>query len=89
MGLCIYVHVHVCHPYNFMYNNEYCTCLQSLVAAGLGSGLTEGIVIAPFERVKVFMQAQKSKFSEVNNITITWYLQHVEELYNYLAKTIG
>ena len=42
-----------------------CVCVQSLAVSGLGSGLTEGVIIAPFERVKVYMQAQRSRTSEV------------------------
>jgi hypothetical protein len=42
----------------------------SLVASGLGSGLTEGVIIAPFERIKVYMQAQRSRMSEMPG---TWY----------------
>lgn len=34
--------------------------------AGLGSGITEGIVINPFERVKVSLQAQRSTMAEVS-----------------------
>ena len=34
--------------------------------AGLGAGLTEAIVITPFERVKVHLQAQRNKLSEVH-----------------------
>ena len=40
--------------------------LQSLVAAGLGSGLTEGVLITPFERVKVHIQAQRNRMAEVS-----------------------
>ena len=41
---------------------------QSLVTAGLGSGLTEGLVITPFERVKVYMQAQRSRMAVVSEM---------------------
>ena len=34
---------------------------QGLALAGLGSGLTEGVMITPFERVKVSLQAQRNK----------------------------
>lgn len=37
--------------------------------AGLGAGLTEAVVITPFERVKVHLQAQRNKLSEVHTWT--------------------
>lgn len=49
-----------------LYNiREFLSSIQSLVLAGLGSGLTEGVIVTPFERVKVHLQAQKNKMSEV------------------------
>ena len=55
------------HPVYMYTSNLICfPHAQSLVASGLGSGLTEGVIIAPFERVKVYMQAQRSKMSEVS-----------------------
>lgn len=38
---------------------------QVLSAAGLGSGLTEAIVVNPFEVVKVSLQANRDSFKEV------------------------
>ena len=43
----------------------YCLIFQGLVLAGLGSGLTEGAMITPFERVKVSLQAQRTRIAEV------------------------
>ena len=40
-------------------------CSQSLVMAGVASGATEGFVLTPFERVKVYMQAQRTQLSQV------------------------
>ena len=40
--------------------------MQSLVAAGFGAGMMEGFFITPFERVKVYIQAQKTRMSEVS-----------------------
>ena len=40
---------------------------KSLVVAGIASGATEGFVLTPFERVKVYMmQAQRTQLSQVN-----------------------
>uniref|UniRef100_A0A3Q2NNT6 Mitochondrial 2-oxodicarboxylate carrier n=1 Tax=Fundulus heteroclitus TaxID=8078 RepID=A0A3Q2NNT6_FUNHE len=39
--------------------------LQALSAAGLGSGLTEAVVVNPFEVVKVSLQANRDSFKEV------------------------
>ncbi len=39
--------------------------LQTLTLAGLCSGLTEAIVINPFEVVKVKLQAERGSFHEV------------------------
>lgn len=47
--------------------------LQVLVLAGLGAGLTEAIVITPFERIKVHLQAQRSKLSEVHVYVVYMY----------------
>ena len=33
--------------------------------AGIASGATEGLVLAPFERVKVYMQVQRTQASQV------------------------
>ena len=33
--------------------------------AGVASGATEGFVLTPFERVKVYMQAQRTQLSQV------------------------
>ena len=50
--------------------------------AGLGAGLTEAIVITPFERVKVHLQAQRNKLSEVHihgacvNVMFIVYVNH-------------
>ncbi|CAI8044572.1 Mitochondrial 2-oxodicarboxylate carrier [Geodia barretti] len=41
----------------------------SLVTAGLASGTVEGAIIAPFERVKVYIQVQRQRMSEMPN---TW-----------------
>ena len=38
------------------------------MTAGLGSGLTEGLVITPFERVKVYMQAQRNRMAVVSEM---------------------
>ena len=58
--VCMCVCVFVCeHVY-------VCVCIQSLVTAGLGAGLVEGFFITPFERVKVYIQAQKNRMSEVS-----------------------
>ena len=43
--------------------------IQGLVLAGLGSGLTEGAVISPFERVKVSLQANRSHMTEVGVVS--------------------
>ena len=44
--------------------------LQALSVAGLGAGLTEAVVVNPFEVVKVSLQANRDAFKEVdgNNI---------------------
>ena len=37
------------------------------MVAGIASGATEGFVLTPFERVKVYMmQAQRTQLSQVN-----------------------
>ena len=41
--------------------------MQSLVTAGLASGTVEGAIIAPFERVKVYIQVQRQRMSEVRD----------------------
>lgn len=51
--------------YKSILNTHNYTGPWSLVLAGLGSGLTEGVIVTPFERVKVHLQAQKNKMSEV------------------------
>lgn len=38
---------------------------QALSAAGLGAGLTEAVVVNPFEVVKVSLQANRDAFKEV------------------------
>ena len=43
--------------------------VQGLVLAGLGSGLTEGAMITPFERVKVSLQSQRSRMVDVSVVT--------------------
>ena len=40
--------------------------MQSSVAAGLVSGAIEGVIIAPFERVKVYIQVHRQRMSEVS-----------------------
>ena len=35
--------------------------IQGLVLAGLGTGLTEGVAITPFERIKVSLQVHRHK----------------------------
>lgn len=40
--------------------------LQALSAAGLGAGLTEAVVVNPFEVVKVSLQANRDSFKEVD-----------------------
>lgn len=44
-------------------------CLQTFALAGLGAGVTEAILVNPFEVVKVSLQANKSKMKEVPS---TW-----------------
>lgn len=39
--------------------------LQALSVAGLGAGLTEAVVVNPFEVVKVSLQANRDAFKEV------------------------
>ena len=39
--------------------------MQGLILAGAGSGLTEGLFITPFERVKVSLQIQHARMAEV------------------------
>lgn len=57
-----------------MYTSEGClfipTCLfvKSLVVAGLGTGTVEGFMVTPFERVKVQLQAQRHRMSEVHKV---------------------
>ena len=43
--------------------------VQGLILAGLGSGLTEGAMITPFERVKVSLQSQRSRMVDVSVVT--------------------
>ena len=43
-------------------------CLQGLVLAGLSSGLTEGVAITPFERVKVSLQSNRALMAEVGTV---------------------
>lgn len=38
---------------------------QALSVAGLGAGLTEAVVVNPFEVVKVSLQANRDSFKEV------------------------
>ena len=46
---------------------------QALSAAGLGAGLTEAVVVNPFEVVKVSLQANRDSFKEVDrNKTLLW-----------------
>lgn len=41
---------------------------QVLALAGLAAGLTEAVVINPFEVVKVKLQAERSKFNEASSL---------------------
>eukprot|EP00731_Ephydatia_muelleri_P021980 Em0014g571a len=50
--------------FNSLLKSSGATGPMVLVLAGLGAGLTEAIVITPFERVKVHLQAQRNKLSE-------------------------
>lgn len=50
-----------------MYYTLLCIYIQSVVVAGFASGITEGFINIPFERVKVYMQAQKTITSEVRH----------------------
>lgn len=43
---------------------------QALSAAGLGAGLTEAVVVNPFEVVKVSLQANRDAFKEVGRSQI-------------------
>ena len=45
--------------------SQLCFLLQTFTAAGLCSGLTEAIVINPFEVVKVKLQAERGSFKGV------------------------
>lgn len=40
--------------------------IQIFCVAGLGSGLTEAVVVNPFEVVKVSLQANRDSFKEVD-----------------------
>lgn len=40
--------------------------LQALSVAGLGAGLTEAVVVNPFEVVKVSLQANRDSFTKVD-----------------------
>lgn len=52
--------------------------LQALSVAGLGAGLTEAVVVNPFEVVKVSLQANRDSFKEVDgNKIIIINLHHV------------
>ena len=44
--------------------------------AGTGSGLTEGVFITPFEKVKVSLQAQKSHASIVSNCCLVKFIEY-------------
>lgn len=44
--------------------------LKGLVLAGTGSGLTEGVFITPFEKVKVSLQAKRSHASIVSFLVV-------------------
>lgn len=48
--------------------------LQALSVAGLGCGLTEAVVINPFEVVKVSLQANRDSFKEVDRNKMQFYL---------------
>lgn len=41
---------------------------QPLLLGGLVSGVIEGAMISPFERVKVYLQVQRHKMTQVNNL---------------------
>lgn len=48
--------------------------LQALSVAGLGAGLTEAVVVNPFEVVKVSLQANRDSFKEVDRNKIPFWL---------------
>lgn len=58
--LCLYADIHFLSP------KSYPSPIQALSVAGLGSGLTEAVVINPFEVVKVSLQANRDSFKEVD-----------------------
>lgn len=64
-------HLHILSP---ILNHVHCVphpCPsppQALSAAGLGAGLTEAVVVNPFEVVKVSLQANRDSFKEVDRI---------------------
>lgn len=47
--------------------------LQALSVAGLGAGLTEAVVVNPFEVVKVSLQANRDAFTEVDGNKLQTY----------------
>lgn len=62
------VHTFVCSGlHDFIHTATSCPShLQALSAAGLGAGLTEAVVVNPFEVVKVSLQANRNAFKEVD-----------------------
>ena len=49
--------------FNFFY-------FQTYIIAGTGSGVTEGILITPFERVKISLQSLRSHMKDVSKAII-------------------
>ena len=52
---------------------------QSPLLCGAGAGVTEGFLVAPFERVKTSLQVQTARMSEVRKIKHTQLIQYVSK----------
>jgi hypothetical protein len=50
-----------------------------LALAGLCSGLTEAVVVNPFENVKVRLQTEQGKYSEVCSYNKDNNLKHIDK----------
>ena len=58
---------------------------QPLLLGGLVSGVIEGAAISPFERVKVFLQVQRHKVTQVSLVTLVVYSDVSFELNTYVT----
>lgn len=63
----------LCLCHNIVLRPKLCPSTpQALSVAGLGAGLTEAVVVNPFEVVKVSLQANRDSFKEVKRVKILY-----------------